>query len=106
MRSPNAVILAMVALFAVVQLTACSARSGPPDPQVRNQVFLDFLPDRLRHQFGDSALIDEGHKVCDAQAQGQSWDQLEQLVAKDLKLVPESDEVAQFVSGTIDGGLC
>jgi hypothetical protein len=50
-------------------------------------------------------LIAEGNKVCAAKAQGQKWDQLEQMVAKDLNLDPGSGEAGQFM-GAVDGGLC
>jgi hypothetical protein len=48
-------------------------------------------------------LLAEGKKVCDARAQGQSWDQLAEMAAKDLNLTP--GEAGQFMGG-LDGGLC
>lgn len=104
MRSANAVLLALVALFAVVQLTACSG-SQPSDPQTREQTFLDIASGPLRDRFSDSVLIAEGNKVCEARAQGQTWDQLEQMVTNDLNLNPDSGHAGQFM-GAVDGGLC
>ena len=107
MRSPNAVTVGLVALCVVVQVSACSG-SRSPDPtgsQTREQTFLDIASGPLREQFSDSVLLAEGKKVCDARAQGQKWDQLEQMVAKDLNLDPASGEAGQFM-GAVDGGLC
>jgi hypothetical protein len=104
MRSTNAVILALVALFAAVQLTACSVPRST-DPHTREQTFLDVASGPLRDHFSDSVLIAEGKKVCQARAQGQNWDQLEQMVAKDLNLDPDSGEASQFM-GAVDSGLC
>ena len=47
-------------------------------------------------------LLAEGKKVCDARAQGQKWDQLEQMVAKDLNLDPDSGEAGQFMVVNVD----
>ena len=107
MRSPHAVTLALVGLLVVVQVSACSmSRSPEPrDSQTREQVFLDIASGPLRDHFSDSVLLAEGKKVCDARAQGQKWDQLEQMVVKDLNLDPNSGEAGQFM-GAVDGGLC
>jgi hypothetical protein len=109
MRSPNAAITALFGLLVVAQLVACSGQRShePTDSQAREQVFLRILSGPMRDQFSDSTLIAEGKKICAAKAQGQSWDQLEQLVAKDLNIDPDSrgGELSQFM-GAIDGGLC
>jgi hypothetical protein len=107
MRSLNAVTLALVVLFMVVQVSACSASRSPQPTgaQVSEQAFLDILSGPLRDRFSDSVLIAEGKKVCEAKSKGQSWDQLEQMVAKDLNLDPDSGELTQFVGG-VNGGLC
>ena len=102
MGSHKAAIVALVGLFMVVPVSACTVTksSGPSD-----QVFLDILSGPLRDEFSDSQLLAEGKKVCAARAQGQKWDQLEEMVAKDLKLAPGTDLAGQFMGG-VDGGLC
>ena len=107
MRSPHAVTLALVGVLVVAQVSACSeSRSpAPTGAQTREQAFLDITSGPLRDHFSDSVLLAEGKKVCDARAQGQKWDQLEQMVAKDLNLDPASGEAGQFM-GAVDGGLC
>lgn len=106
MRSLSAVTVAVAGLFVVVQVSACSEPRSPEPTgsQIREQVFLDVVSGPMRDHFSDSVLIAEGKKVCDAKAQGQSWDQLEQMVAKDLNLDPHSGEVTQFMGAT--DGLC
>jgi len=101
MRSPNAVSMAIAGFFVVVQISACSSSTQPPGPP--DEVFLSILTGPLRDRFSDSDLLAEGKKVCDARAQGQSWDQLAEMAAKDLNLTP--GEAGQFMGG-LDGGLC
>ena len=86
----------------VAPVSACTVTktSGPSD-----QVFLDILSGPLRDKFTDSQLLAEGKKVCDARAEGQTWDQLAGMVAKDLNLAPRTDLAGQFMGG-VDGGLC
>ena len=102
MRSREAAIVALVGLFTVVPVSACTATksSGPSD-----QVFLDILSGPLRDEFSDSQLLAEGKKVCDARARGEQWEQLREMVAADLNLAPRTDLAGQFMGG-VDGGLC
>jgi hypothetical protein len=104
MRSPNAVTAALVGLFVVVQGSACSF-SVDTNPGPDNQVFLDITSGPLRDRFSDAELLAEAKKVCDARAQGQTWDQLEQMVIEDLKLPPKSGLAGQFMGG-VDGAMC
>jgi len=101
MRSPNGAAMALAGLFVAVQVSACSFSTQAPGPP--DQVFLTILTGPLRDRFSDSDLLAEGKKVCDARAQGQTWDQLEQMAVKDLNLT--AGEAGQFM-GAVDGGLC
>ena len=59
----------------------------------------------MRDRVSDAALIAEGKKVCDGRDRGQSRDQLEPTVAKDLNLDLHCGELPQFM-GAVDGASC
>jgi hypothetical protein len=106
-RSANyPAIVAVLGLLVGPLATACS-ESGSPGPtssQIRDQVFLDVVSGPMRDRFSDSVLLAEGRKVCEAKSQGQSRDQIEQMVTQDLNLDPRAQpgELIQFM-GAVDG---
>lgn len=95
--------VAVVGLIAAVQISACHVTSDPAAVEKSQEAtFLDILYGPIRDKYSDSVLIAEGRKACDAFGQGQSQEQVQQLVATDLALDPGL--VSQFM-GAIYGGL-
>lgn len=105
MKAKSAAALAVAGLFLSIGVPACRVSHDPAAfQQAQNKDFLDILDGPLRSKYSDAELLDEGRKACDAFAQGQTREQVEQMVAADLKLQP--GHVGQFMGGLYGGLDC
>lgn len=96
MGSKKTLASAAVALVLSVPMASCSVTAGSGPNQT---VFLDALSGPIRDKHPDPVLIAEGRKVCDAFAQGQSEDQVENMISTDLGV-----DSGQFI-GAVYAGL-
>ena len=106
MRTKSA--LAAVATGAFLSLQVCSCHvehvsaDSPAAEKSREKTFIYIVYGSIRDKYSDEDLIAEGKKACEAFHQGQSKDQVQQMVASDMDF--DSAELDQFM-GAVYGGL-
>ncbi len=100
MRSQRTMVPAVAVLLLAVPLASCtittSSGTRPDDAK-----FLEALSGDPRDKYPDSTLLQEGQKVCDALAKGQSEDQVRQMISADLDV-----DAGQFLGALDAGNMC